>query len=153
MTEKECVPAEKDECDLPKNDWTIEYAQLSEDFRKMTDLGWQATVAVLVGDALIVSAAHSLGGAGLAGLVLWVGGAISVLMAWTSAKWTARGRKKVERLRKYDKAKSFNRFAEKEPGWMSFPTGWLLAGLILLVGAALLAVGFLLIIGVAVPSF
>jgi hypothetical protein len=136
---------------LPIDGWETEYHELSEDFRAMNNTGWQACVAVIVGDALILTPL-------LGNIPLWVreslllaSGLLTLIIAWKEAKFKVRGLGRVKRLKEYDIAKGFKRYSETEHMLLSLGTGWAIVGLMVLIGLGLLLLAFLLFVGVQVP--
>jgi len=127
-------------------DWRVEYEQLSEDFRFYSQMGWEATFAVLFGDALVASYVVPLHSshAPLSDLILLLVGFATVLMGWETVKWIYRSRVRLKRMRDMDRAHGFVRFASKEPLHARLGTEWGLAATLILVGIGIMATPLLL---------
>jgi hypothetical protein len=107
--------------------WKAEYEQLSDDFRFYVQMGWQATVAVLATDGLIVSAVVSAKEVRpIFGVLPLIGAILTILMALEEEKWTRRTKGRVLILKTYDRAHGFGRFSTEEKGFLTWPLGrWL----------------------------
>lgn len=135
------------------DDWKTEYEQLSEDMRHFTNVGWQATVAVIVGDALILTPAIGAKTLWISFSLLYVAGTLTILLAWTSIKWAVRSKRIRERLKELGGRHGFDKFSKPEEFLLDFPVANLAIGLMLVVGFGLILLGFLLMIGVPVAPF
>jgi hypothetical protein len=138
-------------CNSDSDDWKIEYEQMSEDIRSYSNLGWQAPIAVLVGDALILGPIATVGRHVVIDFFLLIlTGSLTLLMAWVTSKWIIRSNRRARRIAELEKAHNFKRF-EQESTFLSFPIGWILALIMVLVGTTLFLTGFLVITHILVP--
>src|ERR1700721_2159343 len=101
-------------------DWQLEYQELSEDFRHLRTIGWQAPFAVLALDGVLLVPAidalkenSPLAICGAASLML-VGGLFTLFIGIDVFKWIRRGDVRVERLEKYERQAGFGRYFPKE---------------------------------------
>ena len=133
-----------DDSPLPE-DWKAEYEQLGEDYRLFISTSWQATVAVLAVDGLLIGSAMSLNGP-ISSALLLIAGILTITMALTSLKWILRVRSRVKRLAYYDRRKGFTRFYPKERGFLTWPLGIVLFVLMITVGAGMIICAFYIIV-------
>lgn len=124
-----------------REDWKEEYEQLSEDFRFYSQMGWEATFAVLFGDSVVVSLVVPLHSSysSLADLMLLLVGFATVLMGWQTVKWIYRSRVRMLRMQEIDRAHGFVRFSTKEPTHIRLGTEWGLAAILIMVGLGVMA--------------
>jgi hypothetical protein len=130
------------ECDCEADDdWKTEYEQLSEDYRSYVQMGWQATFAVLFGDALVLSYFVPLhvSHAAFFDAVCVVLALITYLMAWETMKWIVRSDQRVNRLRVLEGPHDFHRFSEREAWGLDWHIGWVLLLVMWAVSFALFA--------------
>ena len=127
-------------------DWVVEYEQLSEDFRFYSQMGWEATFAVLFGDGLVAAYVVPLHATypSLSDLLLLLVGLATVLMGWETMKWIYRSRVRLKRMREIDRAHGFVRFASQEPLHARLGTEWGLAAILILVGLGIMVTPLLL---------
>ncbi len=127
-------------------DWKEEYEQLSEDFRFYSQMGWEATFAVLFGDALVAAYIVPLLSTrrSLADLILLLVGFATILMGWQEVKWIYRSRVRMMRMKEIDRTHGFVRFATEEPLRVRLGTEWGLAAILFLVGVSIMATPLLL---------
>lgn len=116
------------------SDWRVEYEQLSEDYRFFVSMGWQATVAVLAVDGLVLGSATTLKNPILFGLVTLMAGILTILMGLETRKWGMRNESRVRRLAYCDQRKGFTRFYPQEKGFLSLRLGVGLFILMMFVG-------------------
>jgi hypothetical protein len=123
-------------------DWRVEYRELSEDFRVYVQMGWQATFAVLFGDALVVSYISSFRTSAPAvfSTVMFLTGFVTILMGWETIKWIVRSGSRIGRMRTLDRRHGFTRFAETEVWYLRIGIGKGLVGVLMLAGAILIAI-------------
>jgi hypothetical protein len=133
------------------DDWKVEYQQLSEDFRFFIQMGWQATVAVLAADGLLVGTVLSVHPSRWLGFVPFVGAALTFLMAGETLKWDKRFKSRLLRLQQYDRLHNFGRFYVNEQGFRTWPLGHVLRMLMFAVGIGLTA--YALTLFLCTPAF
>lgn len=129
MTEEKKI----DNSTLPKEDWEVEYEQLSEDFRLHVSLGWQAPVTVLAIDGVIIGSAMTLSPL-VQFLLFLIVGIFTTTMGLSDLKWTKRNKSRAKRLACYDKQRDFKRFYPEEKGFLAWSLGTVTASLMMLVG-------------------
>lgn len=117
----------------------LEYEQASEDFRFYVQMGWQATVAVLIGDGIIVGTIASI-----AKVPTWIwvvpfaSAILTLLMLLETHKWTIRTKLRIDILTRHDKARydqdndsQERRFYPEETGFPTWKIGKALEALML----------------------
>jgi hypothetical protein len=133
------------------DDWAVEYRELSEDSRYFVQMIWQATVAILALDALLIAAIPTTEVVSselnrFFGLLPVLGSTLTVLIAVQVRKWQIRWHTRIERLKAYDRMKGFGRFYFEESGMLKFPLEPTFITVLALVAFGLLAYGFWLIV-------
>jgi hypothetical protein len=132
--------------------WDTEYHELSEDFRHLRTVGWQAPFAVLALDGVMLVPVTSLAGDNTflafvsASLLLFVAGLFTIFMGIDVLKWIARGDIRAQRLAEYDRQAGFGRYFPDEPLWMKTPVAKGMAWLVLVVGLGLVMTAPILIV-------
>src|SRR5437867_6431018 len=128
------------------DDWKTEYDQLSEDYRHYVTMGWQATVAVLLADGVVLGLAdHDLHILQLC-LIYAVAGALTIMMGIETLKWTRRGQDRINRLREIER-QGFRRFSPEEHGFRNWGLGYGLFILMMIVGCVLAGLSIWKLIG------
>jgi len=125
----------KAECPTLPENWKVEYEQLSEDYRFFVKMGWQATVAVLAVDGLVLGSAITMKKPVVLFALFSIAGILTILMGLETNKWRIRNDSRIDRLKWYDrKWTHFQRFCREEKGSLTWPVGTALAILMILVG-------------------
>lgn len=128
----------KTECPTLPQEWKVEYEQLSEDFRHLVSMGWQAPVAVLAIDGVIIGSTMTLKSPPVFFVLYSIAGILTILMGLSNLKWTIRNKKRADRLGYYDKEMGFKRFHPRENWFLRFSLGTVMFILMMAVGIGML---------------
>jgi hypothetical protein len=116
-------------------------------------VGWQSTVAVIVGDALILAPAMEARASWIVFCLLYAAGVLTLLLVIASIKWNARSDWARERLRKLGEEHKFDKYSKEEGFLLNLHVAEFMIGLMLVVGLGLIATGFLVMVGVPFGPF
>ena len=161
------APNESDHCEEQKakdpvidkeEHWKVEYNELSEDFRHLRTVGWQAPFAVLALDGIMLLPAfsllanHTLLSDFGASMLILVSGLFTVFIGIDVFKWIERGDVRRKRLAKYDCQIGFGRYFPDEAWWLKLPMAKGMAWLVVVVGFGLIIFSIALL-GNSIASF
>jgi hypothetical protein len=119
------------------DEWYLaEYQQLREDHRHFASLGWQATVAALAVDGLIVGSILDKPSKPWYGFLPLMASILTFLMAWTTLKWIQRSHQRVRFIQHFQVMRGLQTF-QKENALLAAPVGYALFILMILTVAGL----------------
>ena len=114
-------------------------------------MGWQATVATLAADGLLITPLIAQSKPNrLLGFLPLIAATLTLLMALEHGKWTIRSLHRVNRLKIYDRWKGFDRFYFDEHGFLKLPLGKLMFLLLVVVATGLAVYSILVFLGVSI---
>jgi hypothetical protein len=115
-------------------------------------MGWQATVAVLAVDGLLVGAVFAVAKPTRSlGFLPILGATLTLLMALQTLKWMSRTNGRVSRLKQYDRMHGFGRFYSDETAFLRSSLGLALFGLMIITVIGLVVFAIFLFSAIPLP--
>ncbi len=74
------------------DDWKEEYRELSEDYRHLVVMGWQASIAVLIGYFVAIGSVMLTKNPTIISVTFYFAGVITPIMAYKTPKWIWRSK-------------------------------------------------------------